>query len=228
LNFLSHFYFDRDTHNPELGLGLILPDLIHQHNKAWTFRPEKNLEPYSDKTLSLVKGWIKHKQVDKYFHNSPYFTSETSYIKERIQSAFSQSPVWCFFLAHITLELTLDSLLINESLVRVHDFYSLLEKVDEDAVLDFLEINGIHNGESFIVFFNEFLQSKYLLTYAQPEELTYPLGRICFKIWKEKFTDEQNKILKNTILEFCEKERTSFLSVFHYIKNKLIIPQAFI
>lgn len=221
MNFLSHYYFDKNSTKPERVLGLILPDLIHQHNKTWVFKPEKNLALYSGKTLDLLEGWKRHKAIDKYFHNSPYFKSQTQIIKEKLHTAFLKSPVWAFFLAHITLELTLDSLLITENLIDVEAFYSKLDQVDRDSLVEFLNINEVSEPESFLDFYTEFLNSGYLFKYRNPAELTYPLGRICFKIWKEKFTEEEVFSLRETILDFCKENRSKFLEIYEYIEIQL-------
>ena len=221
MNFLSHFYFDRNTHSSELGLGLILPDLIHSHNKSWVFKPEKKEGEYEGKVLDLYNGWIRHKKVDKLFHNSPFFQEKTQGLKDKLQNAFSKSPVWSFFLAHITLELTLDSLLITQNKIQVNEFYALLEKVQSSAILEFLEINQVSDPRSFIPYFEEFLASGYLNKYVNPQELTYPLGRICYRIWKEKFTSEQNECLREAILDFCEQNQSRFMEIFDYIQGQL-------
>lgn len=221
MNFLSHYYFDKSSSNPERILGGILPDLIHQHNKTWVFNPEKKKGDYSGKTLDLWEGWKKHKAIDKYFHSSPYFKSKTDYIKNKIYAAFLNSPVWSFFLAHITLELSLDSLLINENQVEVEEFYGKLKKVEPEPILEFLKLNQVSIGESFLPFLKEFIDSAYLEKYRNPADLTYPLSRICYRIWKVKFNNTEIECLRETILDFCDENRNKFLEIYLFIENQI-------
>jgi hypothetical protein len=222
LNYLSHFYFDQSTNRPEFALGLILPDLVHSHNKNWVIKPEKNLLLYEGSEKDIYLGWQKHKLIDKIFHGSEFFKLKTAIIKDSIQIAFSQSPVWSFFLAHITLELSLDSLLISEGKIGVESFYSILEKVDRKTLMKFFVLNKVQEPGSFLFYLDEFLSSGYLSRYEIAAELTYPLDRICYKIWKERFTADQNICLRETILNFCYQNKVDFMEIFQFIESQLL------
>jgi len=72
MNFLSHYYFDRDT-IPYIRdyhtLGTVLPDLLKNADKSILIHPEKL--QHSDPAISdMIAGWKKHLLVDRYFHSS--------------------------------------------------------------------------------------------------------------------------------------------------------------
>jgi hypothetical protein len=93
--------------------------------------------------------------------------------------------------------------------------------VDPKSILEFLEINGLKEGDGFLEFYDHFLSSAYLGKYANPAELTYPLGRICYNIWKVKFTESEILSLRKAILDFCDQNQNNFLEIFDYIENEL-------
>lgn len=59
MNFLSHYYFDRDINNCYHILGIVLPDLLKNADKNIILHPEKLHHP--DKNInSIIAGWNKH------------------------------------------------------------------------------------------------------------------------------------------------------------------------
>ena len=86
MNFLSHFYFNRDTVNPELVLGCVLPDLVKNANKTWNIHPEKKVHLFneSQKLQSILTGWQRHLNVDRYFHSSDFFMEHTKAIRTAV------------------------------------------------------------------------------------------------------------------------------------------------
>ncbi len=221
MNFLSHYYFDHKTSKPELGLGLILPDLIHQHNSSWRMKPASHENLFEGRVMDLYSGWKKHQEVDKLFHNSLYFKEKTGFFKNKIKEVFFDSPIWTFFLAHITLELCLDSLLITGKFIEIQPFYALLEKVDTTSVLHFLRINGVKNPYTFIPFYEKFIRSAYLYKYSNPEEISFPLEKICQRIWAVPFNENQKAVLKESILHFCEENKSDFQEIFFNIYSEM-------
>ena len=186
MNFLSHFYFDRERSDPEEVLGGVLPDLIKNANKAWNIHPEKKIHLFDDskKMRSILTGWKRHLAVDRYFHSSEFFTEHTQSIRKEIAPILAQSEVRPSFLAHIALELMLDSLLITNDKLNAFKFYEQLALADRKILTQFLELNAIADIARFYKFFDQFLEINYLHRYSESENLVYALNRICMRIWK--------------------------------------------
>lgn len=75
MNFLSHYYFERFASFPELVLGSLLPDLLKNIDKNYSFqiqRSERELD-FHPKALAITEGWLRHVEVDKVFHSSDFF-----------------------------------------------------------------------------------------------------------------------------------------------------------
>src|ERR1700749_37624 len=166
MNFLSHFYFDRDTDNCYLILGTILPDLLKNADKTIILHPEKLV--HQDAAVnSIIKGWNKHLEVDRYFHSSEFFIYHSHHLKKLLLPAIVGSPVKPFFIGHIALELILDNLLLTTQQVTAEGFYDHLDGCSESVVDEFLRFAGLKNTAIFFRYYDEFKRSKYLYTYSK-------------------------------------------------------------
>ncbi len=223
MNFLSHYYFDRANTNAYEVLGMAMPDLIRNANKNWNLHPEKNeiLFHNNPNQKSILKGWNKHLKVDKLFHNSDFFHTHQHQIKLLIRESIFGSPVKPFFLGHISLELILDSLLITELIIDPNNFYQYLDEVSINEVTTFLTLNKIDDQTLFLKFFESFKREKYLLSYAEPEKITYALKRICMRLWKNPFTPQQEILLTERLINYKNSLRENFISIFDQIDAEL-------
>ena len=220
MNFLSHFYFDRDTDNCYHILGTLMPDLLKNADKTIVLHPEHLTHP--DKNImSMIGGWQKHLAVDKHFHSSEFFTYHSHQLKLELLPALEGSPVKPFFLGHIGVELILDNLLVTTDKISVDDFYTHLSGCREDVIIDFLTCSGMKDPQRFIAFFEQFKRSEYLRTYKDTSQVAYALKRICMRIWKNPFTTEQEVVLSNIVLNYRTRLEPNFMEIFDLIRSKL-------
>ena len=222
MNFLSHFYFDRYTSDPELVIGMVLPDLLRNAKKEWNIRPERYEDAYTDAFVKKIyTGWQRHIKVDKHFHCSDFFLSHTKEIRTTISPFLITSPARAFFVAHIALELMLDSLLLKENLLNTTIFYTHLTNTNKNALAQFFELNNITDQAIFFRFLDEFIEAKYLNTYIDPEEIIYALNRICMRIWDNPFNDTQKLQLKAVLIDYQENLKNDFMTIFEEIEKRL-------
>lgn len=223
MNFLSHFYFDRNNANAYEVLGAVLPDLLKNANKSWTPHPEKHQELFKNHPIhtDLLRGWKKHLEVDNLFHNSDFFKHHQHQIKLCLKDNLIGSPVKPFFLGHVSLELMLDSLLITKELINVKFFYKHLNQVDITEVISFLKLCQIPDINQFLHFFTIFKKEEYLYSYAQTEKITYALKRICMRIWENPFTQEQEIALTKSLLNYKDGLSEEFIFIFETIDAQL-------
>ena len=222
MNFLSHFYFDRYSDNPERVMGLVLPDLLKNACKDWSPRPEKFESFYTDNPVhNIYSGWKRHILVDKYFHCSDFFLHHTKNIRIAISPFLKTSPAKPFFIAHIALELMLDSLLLTEVKIDTALFYSHLNHVDKIALNNFLEINKINDQTIFYSFLEKFIEAQYLESYRDPERITYALNNICKRLWDNPFTEVQKLQLTGVVINYLEKFKGDLTGIFGEIERRL-------
>src|SRR5258707_11819331 len=177
MNFLSHFYFDRDTDNCYLILGTVLPDLLKNADKNIIIHPEKLHHP-DPSVNSIIKGWNKHLEVDRYFHSSDFFLTHSHRLKKLLLPAIKGSPVKPFFLGHIAIELILDNLLLTTNKITVEGFYDHLHGCRTPVINEFLTFAGLKDTTRFFKFYEDFKKSRYLSTYTETQQIAYALKRI--------------------------------------------------
>jgi hypothetical protein len=199
-------------------LGTILPDLVKNARKDWNLHPEKNSEYYSSTVEhSILRGWRRHLAVDRHFHNSQFFQKHTHAIRDLIIPALQDSVVRPSFLAHISLELMLDSTLLTENQVDAEDLYVHLRQADRKLVQQFLEINNLDDTVHFFTFFEKFIQANYLNSYRESHNLMYALNRICMRIWKDPLNEKQMQDLSEILGEYHESVRKNYMEIYDEI-----------
>jgi hypothetical protein len=224
MNFLSHYYFDRYTTDPNLVVGIVLPDLVKNAKKDWNLHPEKPeyIYPDSDSIKSIRKGWGRHILVDKYFHSSNFFVEHTHKLKIALLPVLDNSPVRPSFLAHITLELLLDSLLITEEVLDANSFYDHLKNVEIADLGNFLSTNGLDDLPRFLNFFEEFINANYLHSYREPKSVVYALNRICLRLWDDPLSANTKEELKLVLIDYKAYLETVYMEIFEDISARLV------
>jgi hypothetical protein len=222
MNFLSHYYFDRDTTNCYHTLGTVLPDLLKNADKTINIHPEKLHHP--DKNINdILLGWHKHVEVDRFFHSSGFFVERSHAVKNLLAPAITGSPVKPFFLGHIALEILLDNLLITNNKVSVDDFYGHLNSCKTEVIKEFLNFSGLKDTDRFFKFYDGFKTSRYLESYVHNHQVTYALKRICMRVWHDPFTPEQEERMTRIITAYRSALQVDFMSIFDYISK--LLPQ---
>jgi len=220
MNFLSHYYFDRNVSNCYHILGIVLPDLLKNADKTIILHPEK-LHHQNQAVNTIIKGWNKHLEVDRYFHSSDFFLTHSHQLKNLLTPVIEGSPVKPFFLGHIALELILDNLLITTNKITVHDFYEHMSGCDDAIVQEFLTFAGLEDTNKFFRFFNAFKKDGYLHTYSETPKIAYALKRICMRIWKDPFTEEHETEMNEVLVTYRKHIYNSFMQIFNEIDEKL-------
>ena len=223
MNFLSHYYFDRNTSDPNQVLGSVLPDLVKNANKLWNLHPEKKKEEFSQSyhLTSILCGWRRHIFVDNYFHNSDFFKEHTRKIRTAIAPILEDSPVRSFFMAHIALEVMLDSLLLTFELVNADDFYGHLNQSHRPSITRFLEINELEDTPRFLHFFDKFIEANYLNSYRETQNVMFALNRVCMRIWENPLNDIQKLQLTDILIDYLKHLELSFMNIFDDIDLRL-------
>lgn len=224
MNFLSHFYFERQNSNDYMVLGVVLPDLIKNADKDWNLNPQKDEYLFRDipDYAALLSGWKRHLEVDRIFHSSLFFKEQTTLLKQLILPALQTGPVKPFFLAHIGLELVLDHLLLTHEKVDTAHFYQQIGNAHTESLTGFLKYAGLSDQARFDDFFSKFISSQYLFSYEKMENITYALNRICMRLWHNPFTPEQLHILTLKLEEFKQQlHKQDYLSIFNQIEEEL-------
>jgi acyl carrier protein phosphodiesterase len=223
MNFLSHYYFERDTTDVNVIIGVVLPDFVKTAEKNYNLYPAKERHSFKGdpNQLSLHIGWERHIKVDALFHSSSFFTEQTQILKQLLLPVMEGSPVKPFFLAHIGVELVLDHLLLINADIEVELFYNALATSDKVALDQFLKTCGLSETTKFFNFLNSFIAEKYLYSYQKIENITYALSRVCMRVWDNPFSPEQIDQITLQLETYKDLLSTSYLSIFNEIEPQL-------
>lgn len=224
MNFLSHFYFERENQDENMVIGTVLPDLVKNAHKDWNLYPQKKEELFTEdhQLNSLLKGWKRHLEVDLLFHSSDFFNTETTKLKKLLIPILKDSPVRPSFLAHIGVELVLDHLLVEDNIVNINSFYDHLNKVDDEVLNAFLKNCGSTDTDKFFSFLNGFRSSRYLLSYQKLENISYALQRICMRLWPHPLNETTVGLLNEQLAIYKTSIKKNYLSIFNEIDGKLL------
>jgi len=223
MNFLSHFYFERNNHDENMVIGVVLPDFVKNAQKDSNLYPLKEGQLFESDPdeKSILSGWGRHIEVDAVFHSSEFFKLHTNGLKHIILPVLGDSPVKPFFLAHIGLELILDHLLTIHGAVNINTFYEQLGQVNKEALDSFLKKSGVADTTVFFKFLNSFISSRYLFSYQKIENISYALNRICMRLWDSPFTEPQLALLTDKLAIFKTSIEDDYLSIFRDIELHL-------
>ncbi|SJN31820.1 hypothetical protein [Sphingobacterium sp. JB170] len=224
MNFLAHYYFERYAAESERVLGAILPDLLKNADKRYSFHPqrfEESLFAYP-KTMWISEGWYRHVEIDKIFHSSTYFLEHCHVFRKVLEPVVDHLPIRASFLAHIAIELLLDHLLIQDELVNPVRLYDHLEQVNQPTIERYLNTIGEVDIQLFFNFYEEFLHSRYILDYKAIENLSYALFNICKRVWVFEVTDQDRANLTRCLIDYKEKNLPGYMDIFHEIQHKIL------
>lgn len=223
MNFLSHYYFERYAVEPEQVLGGLLPDLLKNVDKGYSFQLHRyeQLSQLTPKAVPITEGWERHMEVDRLFHNSDFFYKHTHQLRNVIKEDVADLPIRASFLAHIALELLLDHQLIAHDLLNVGRLYEHLEEVDRNAVGIYLQGLEKVDVDRFFTFYDKFIASRYIFDYAKVENIPHALFNICKRIWKFEASDRHIQQLEQRLEDYQKEHMAVFFEIYNYISQKL-------
>ncbi len=223
MNFLSHYYFERFASVPEQVLGGLLPDLLKNVDKNYSFQLQKLEQELSfhPKSKAITEGWHRHVEVDKLFHGSDFFYEHTHRIRKQIEHVVEDLPVRSSFLAHISLELLLDHLLIEQHVLNAGRLYEHLEAVDRKVLTVYLQQLGGVDIDRFFDFYDRFLQSRYIFDYREMDNLPHALYSICKRVWDFEVGSRHFEELSKQLEEYKRNYLENYREIYTFIQDKI-------
>ena len=199
MNYLSHFYFEKDTTDPYQVLGVALPDLYKGAERGRNIHPVAcpvEFKGFAKEWKGINNGWDRHVILDFVFHNDPYFKENMDFLTDLLRKVpFKNKHVKPHFISHVMLELILDGVILREKKVDANAFYDNLEKINPEIVLQYLSAAGLINTPRFLDFFAKFKEYKYVFTYEDSSKLYFALNKIFGRLWESDFEDNKSAII---------------------------------
>lgn len=223
MNFLSHYYFERFAPLPEQVLGGLLPDLLKNVDKDYSFQLHKHVHRlgFHPGSIAITEGWNRHVEIDKLFHSSAFFYNHTHQLRKQIEHVVADLPIRASFLAHIALELLLDHLLIAHNTLNVARLYEHLENVDRQVLTLYLKELGGIDTDRFFRFYDRFIESKYIFDYAELDNIPHALYAICQRVWEFETQPRHVEELTLQLKDYQQQSLGNYREIYTFIQDKI-------
>lgn len=210
MNYLSHFYYDQAIAPEDAGerayfrVGVMLPDLLSAVDRRARvdFAATEAAPADTPEQAAFYAGLRRHEQADQRFHTGAYFTRETDHLKRALRAQAWEAPrVRCWFLAHVALEILLDSRLLCADPSLAARFYQELGAAEPARWIPWLSPvltkPALHLGEAF----DAFLTRSFLERYRAIDDLVTALQRVMARARQPALVGEDRDRLAAVLAE---------------------------
>lgn len=184
MNYFAHGmrFIDR----PYLLAGTAVPDWLRVADPKCRVRP-RHCEPFTDSSdpieAELAAGILQHLEDDRWFHRSAAFYEVSGELTRRFRDCLSPSDDHrTAFLGHITTELLLDGVLIEEYPEVLDGYYRAMQRLDPDAIQTCINRMAARPTSRLAGLIPLFLREQFLRDYCSPERLLYRLNQVLRRI----------------------------------------------
>lgn len=188
MNFIAHYYLDRNITHPCFVVGTSTPDLVsifdrNHRVKATHIRRSMGEITGDPWRMNFRQGINRHVKADRLFHSADFFKYETLHLSRMVSERFaSDTPRRTYFVGHIVFELILDKILIERDPSLVADFYRIMESEPVTRYQELTEWILDEPLPGYDQFLQRFIDRRYLLHYPNIDHLTYTLRRIMLRV----------------------------------------------
>ena len=172
MNFIAHYYMDRHVEDSYFFLGVNTPDLVSIHNRRIKLKEHSMpllMENHASAAeVNFYNGALRHLEVDRVFHTSPFFAKETEILSQLFKERFAEGTIHrSYFLAHILFELMLDRVMMQDDPSLLSSYYGHWDKVPIPEVIRLTEWVTGKKLPVYEKFLKKFVHKKYLYHYQQ-------------------------------------------------------------
>ena len=228
MNFVAHYYLDKDSTDSLFFIGIATPDLVSAFDRA--IRLKKGTLPsltpqVGDNQMSFHQGIQRHFEGDRIFHSSHFFKEETAYLTLELKNVFGKEYTpRAFFVAHILIELVLDRILImqhNDLLYRFYDHFEQKEVKDLAELMRWICKAPMFGYEDFL---QKFSERKFLYNYTEWDYIVRITSSILKKVNVLKhaylFTEDFVPFISSYQERLTTKIPTAFRELYGELSHK--------
>lgn len=226
MNFLSHYYLDKELDDSWFFVGVSTPDLVSVFDREVRLKPR--LMPLvmeneaSAARLSFYNGVLRHFEVDRMFHSSDFFQRETREIMDRLKAVFQAGEVErSFFVAHILFELLLDKCLIHHDSTLLPSFYRHIGSPGIGSIVRETQWISKHPLPHYHDFLDRFLFRKYLYQYQELSHVLQVLRSILKGVGIDRLSYLGSKSFSKLLLDYEEALNSRCLAGFAELTEQL-------
>lgn len=222
MNFLSHFYLDRQHTNEYFIAGVCSPDLLSIFSRELKIKHDFEQSQLQKEAVPFYEGVHRHYAVDKIFHSCDFFKEETDAISQFLYTLFKKDEVHrVFFVAHVLLELMIDKILIEQDDDLVPNFYVHLENV---GAVNLAKITQEFIQKPIIgydAFLQRFIQNRYLVHYNKYDYIIFVLKQIVGRVGIKETLYMDSPIFLNFLVAYQKELLPKVENLFVFLHRKL-------
>ena len=209
MNFISHYFLDRDKTSSFFFVGVSTPDLMGNFSPRIRLKESRlpliKGQELSETQIQFYQGVLRHFEVDKQFHSSQFFREETKYLNNVLKRTFPDDSLHrVYFVSHILLELILDRILIRKHNELLYSFYSHFDKPEIKELVSLTEWVTQQKLPGYSDFLQKFSEKQFLYRYV---DMRYLL-RVIRKILSQVGISQQDYIRKPQFLNLMHEYET--------------------
>ncbi len=181
MNCFSHAYRFIDA-DPYFLVGTSIPDWLGMIDRKTRVRRERAL-PFADDvdaTVSeLARGIVQHHDDDKWFHESRAFAeTHVAFTRQISRMLVNESSFRPHFVAHIAIEMLIDSGLTEIDRGRLDQYYRQIQEVDATRVEAIVNRIAPRSTTTLAGFMPRYVREGFLYDYLRNDGLAYRVNRI--------------------------------------------------
>lgn len=222
MNILSHAFVARTIDDDQYLFGTSLPDILSMYNRKLRIDQALNYLQNSANMANISAGINNHITADCSFHTSEFFRQGQYNIRIQLEP-ITQIPVKRFFLAHILFEMLLDRYLIKlfpSFLVRYYQIYT--PNFCQQIASTITTCYQIPDN-SFHLFLNRFVESRFLYSYLEMDQLVLRAARVIMNTGKRNIPLIDTETRNNIAQILLDIERAQELAIRDYFSLDLTL-----
>jgi len=187
VNYLSHAY--RFFDNPSFIAGVAMPDWLRVVGREYRARRVQAVrcltcpEWQDPDAISFLHGVIQHHDDDQRFHTTEVFVLLNAKLSVELRAIYGpESSIRSHFLAHIIIELLLDSVLSQTHESIMDRYYDAIRALDGEQVAGWAERITGKTVPSLAGWIERFCQERFLQDYQSNERLLFRLNQVLRRV----------------------------------------------
>lgn len=191
LNYLAHAY--QHLHNPYFAAGTALPDwmsVIDRKNRPRRQYAEQVTEHDNPYIAAFAQGCVQHHADDLWFHQNQSFVSLSTHFAIELRGLLDEGlGHQAGFVGHVTVELLLDSILVERAPDLLDEYYGSLSSLDVELVQTAANAICRRPVTNLVDFLPRFIEARFLADYSGDELLLRSLNRVMKRIGLPRLPD---------------------------------------
>ena len=191
----GHRYVDR----PYLLVGTAIPDLLSVSDRRVRMRT-RNVAPFCEDDdpiqAEIASGVLQHLHDDQWFHGTRGFAEVTAEIGRAYRDVLdSDDDFRPGFLGHITTELILDGVLIEDDPSLLDAYYDAFLQVNPIRVQSAVNRMARDSAENLAQFVPLFVREEFLRDYREPRRMLFRLNQVMRRIKLKQLPDSVEEVI---------------------------------